>query len=171
MKMKRNLWLPAMVIGLLPIAVAAGPDKGDQEIILSATSDWPFDDITSGTAGGYGRFLSDHSLIGVRQSVNWTDREGGDRSWSGATRGFYQFHFDLDRQRPFAGASLGGIYGEAIDESFFAGPEFGVKYYASDTAFINLIAKYQFFFEEAGPADEAFEEDTFFYGLGIGYNF
>lgn len=56
-------------------------------------------------------------------------------------------------------------------ESFIAGPEAGIKYFVNDTTFINLGVEYEFVFEDADKADDAFDDGRFVYLLGIGFRF
>jgi hypothetical protein len=81
------------------------------------------------------------------------------------------YHFNLDRWRPFVGANFGGFYGDGVDDTFAAGLEVGVKYYVLPKTFILGSLEYQWLFESAGGADDSFDDGQFIYGLGIGFNF
>ncbi len=153
-----------------------GPEAGDREFSISGTgsSDQDFDNTSAGVSGELGWYLSRELEVGIRQSLNFTDIEGEDISndaWNGATRGFADYHFGSGALRPFAGASLGGIYGDGVNDSAFAGLETGLKYYVLPRTFIVGRAEYQFFFEDAGDADEGFDDGAWAYGVGVGFNF
>lgn len=179
--MKRYLLIGALMAAAPGLALAQdyeyddiGPDSGDQEFTISGTgsSDQDFDTGSAGVTGELGWYLSEELEIGIRQSVNFSDTAGGGTAWNGATRGFVDWHFFTDsRFRPFVGGSLGGIYGDGIDETAFAGLEGGVKYYVLPRTFILGRAEYQFFFDSASGADEGFEDGAFAYSVGVGYNF
>ncbi|GAB3112228.1 hypothetical protein G8770_19630 [Aestuariicella hydrocarbonica] len=153
-----------------------GPSAGDREFTLSGTgtSDKDFDNSSMGVSADLGWYLSSHSVWGIRQSLNYADIEGENTSddfWNGSTRGYYDYHFLSGKARPFVGGSLGGIYGDGVNDSFFAGLEFGLKYYALENTFILARAEYQFFFDSGSDADDAFDDGAFSYVLGIGYHF
>ncbi len=155
---------------------AIGPSDGDREFTLSGTgtSDKDFDNSSMGVSADLGWYISTHSVWGIRQSLNYADIEGEnatDDFWNGSTRGYYDYHFLSGKARPFIGGSLGGIYGDGVNDSFFAGLEFGLKYYALENTFILARAEYQFFFDDGGDADDAFDDGAFAYVLGIGYHF
>jgi hypothetical protein len=150
-----------------------GPSEGKWEITLSGTgtSNNDFDNHSLGASGSAGQYVTDNILVGLRQSINFADIEGGDDQTNFATRLFGDYVFDLDRWRPFIGASFGGIYGENVNDTFAAGPEAGVKYYADQNTFVYAQAEYQFTFKDADDADEAADDGQYFYGVGVGFNF
>jgi len=150
-----------------------GPSEGEWEATLSGTgtSDNDFDNHTVGLSGSLGKYVTDNWLLGVRQSLNFADVEGGEDRTNFATRMFGDYVFDLGRWRPYIGASLGYIYGDNVNDTFAAGPEVGVKYYADRNTFVYLQAEYQFAFEDADDADDAADDGQFFYGVGVGFNF
>lgn len=159
-------------------APVRGPEKGDREFTLSGTgsSDKDFDNSSLGLSADVGWFTSDKSVWGVRQSLNFADIDGEDLSndfWNGSTRGYYDYHFlDNDTDwRPFIGVSLGGIYGDGVKNSGFAGAELGIKYYVQKKTFILARAEYQFFFTDSNSASDNWEDGAFAYVLGMGYNF
>src|SRR5690606_39814213 len=122
-------------------------------------------------SGSWGTYLSEDSLWGIRQTVSASDSEGESTQFDGATRLFYDYHFGDGKARPFVGVSIGGIYGEGIDETFTAGTEIGRKYYVLENTFIVGLMEYQFLFDSADEADDRFDDGAFFYSLGLGYNF
>jgi hypothetical protein len=169
----------------LPIAASAqssgssefGPQQGDREFSISGTggSDQEFDSATFGVTGDLGWYLRENVVAGVRQSINYASIEGEDITddfWNGSTRGYLNYQFLDDRARPFIGASFGGIYGDGIKDSLFAGLETGLKYYVQKKTYFLARAEYQFYFDDSDDADDAFKDDGgWAYTVGLGYNF
>lgn len=162
-----------LVAALFPLAAIAAPETGDQEITLSGagSSDKDFNDTVFSVQGSWGQYLSNSSLWGIRQTVNARDSEGESVQWDGSSRVFYDYHFGTGNARPFIGASIGGIYGEEVDETFMAGPEVGIKYWVQDKTFITAMAEYQFLFKSGSDAQDRYDDGAFFYSVGVGYNF
>ncbi len=170
------------LLGALPMAASAqssnvGPTEGDREFALAGTgsSDQDFDSTSLGVSGDLGWFLNDKMSAGIRQSISYADIQGEDLTddfWNGATRGYINHHFLDDRARPFIGASLGGVYGDGVKDSAFAGLETGIKYYVRSKTFIIARAEYQFLFSDTDDATDAFQDDgAWAYTVGLGYNF
>lgn len=170
------------ILGALPLAVAAqspdfGPQEGEREFSLSGTgsSDRDFNSSNIGLTGDLGWYLRDNLVAGIRQSLNYADIEGEgvtDDFWNGSTRGYLNHHFLEDRTRPFVGASLGGIYGDGVKDSAFAGLETGVKYYVRSKTFILGRVEYQFLFSDSDEVTDAFQDDGIWaYTVGLGYHF
>jgi hypothetical protein len=164
------LW--ALALGLAPIGTQSKPAKGDKEFQLSGngTSDKDFTHTIFGASGSYGWFLTDSQEIGIHQSIHLAELENTQTRWHAATRAFYDWHFDLDTVQPFVGASLGYAYGRAVDESLITGPEVGMKFYVKPKVFIVLQTEYQFFFAGSGQANDAFDDGSLVYSLGIGFH-
>jgi len=175
--MKRiAVWALGAVVASISPALAQekfGPMTGEWEVTLSGTgtSNNDFNNHTIGLSGSVGKYFTPNVLLGLRQSINFADVNNGDDQTNFATRVFGEYVFDLGRWRPFIGASLGYIYGDNVNETFAAGPEAGVKYYADKNTFVYALAEYQFTFEDAGHADHAADDGQFYYGIGIGFNF
>lgn len=153
-----------------------GPQVGDREFTLSGTgsSDKDFDSSSFGISGDYGWYLTDRTLAGIRQSINFADIEGEDLSddfWNGSTRGFVDYHFGRGAARPFVGASLGGIYGDGVKDTGIAGLETGLKYYLLATTFVQARAEYQFLFESGDSAKDNIDDGAWAYTFGMGLNF
>ncbi len=170
------------ILGALPMAASAqtsefGPRHGDQELSISGTgtSDRNFDSGTFGVTGDLGWYLRDNAVVGIRQSINYASIEGesirGD-FWNGSTRGYYNYHFRTGRSRPFLGASLGGVYGDGIKNSAFAGLEAGIKHYVQQRTYLLARAEYQFLFSSTSDATDAFQDSgAWAYTVGLGFNF
>lgn len=170
------------IFSALPIVASAqspefGPHEGNREFSISGTgsNDQDFNSGSFGVTGDLGWYLQDHMVGGVRQSINYAsieDEDTKDDFWNGSTRGYLNYQFLTDRTRPFVGGSLGGIYGEGVEDSTFAGLEGGVKYYVLPTTYFLARVEYQFFFSSSSDADDAFQDDgAWAYTVGLGFNY
>ncbi|MEX0606358.1 MAG: hypothetical protein WD623_17280 [Marinobacter sp.] len=170
MKLKYSAAIICLAIS--PALVSAAPESGDGFFALtgSGASDNEFDNNTAAVSFDVGQFFTDSVAVGLRQSFGFADSEDNS-SWSGASRVFGDYHFDLGSWQPFVGANVGGIYGDEVDETFFAGPEVGVKYYVREKTYITVQTEYQVFFDSASDADNNFDDGAFAYSAGIGYHF
>lgn len=147
-------------------------EEGDKEITLSGTAanGSDFDGVTGGINGSIGYFITDNLELSLRQTITYSDI-GVDSALNGSTRVALDFHFDLEAFQPFVGANFGYVYGDAVNDTFEAAPEAGIKYFVQDRTFIFVQAEYQIFFDSAEEADDAFEDGQFVYTLGIGFRF
>lgn len=170
------------LLGALPMVASAqtsefGPHQGEREFSISGTgtNDQDFNSGSFGVTGDLGWYFRDKVVAGIRQSVNYAsieDENTNDDFWNGSTRGYLNYQFLEDRARPFIGGSLGGIYGDSVDDSAFAGLEVGLKYYVQPKTYFLARVEYQFFFSSASDASDAFQDDgAWAYTLGLGYNF
>lgn len=153
-----------------------GPVQGDKEFSLSGngSSDRNFDSSSFGISGDYGWYTGPRTLVGIRQSVNYASIEGASITndyWNGATRLYGNYHFGTSAWRPFIGGSVGGIYGDGIDNSAFAGLELGAKYYVLSKTFLMARAEYQWFFDRTSDVNSSFDDGAWAYTFGIGFNF
>lgn len=171
--MKHVLRTSLFVAALIPAWGMAAPSAGDNEITLSGagTSDKDFDNNGISFQGSWGQYLSESSLWGIRQSVGISDSEGESTDFTGSTRAFYDYHFGSGKLKPFVGASLGGIYGDGVDDSFTAGPEVGLKYWVKDDVFITGLMEYQFLFKNSDGASDNYDDGAIFYSVGVGFNY
>ncbi len=147
-----------------------GFNQGDWELTLvgSGSNDSDFDAGGFSVNANVGYFIVDNLEIVVRQGFGYTDF-GGDSDWIGATRVAIDYHFDLERFQPFIGASIGYLYGDRTVDTFAAGPEAGLKFFVNETTFIYGSVAYEFLFDDAGDADDNFDDGQFVYALGIGF--
>ena len=164
--------LAALAVAMVPRSSYAYFEDGDKEITLSgsAANGNNFDGVTAGVNGSIGFFVSDQLELSLRQTLTYTDI-GVDSALNGSTRVAVDFHFDADALQPFIGANFGYVYGDAVNDTFEAAPEGGVKWFVNSTTFIFAMVEYQFFFDSAGDADNAFDDGQFIYTLGIGFRF
>jgi hypothetical protein len=148
-----------------------GPQAGDWEATLSGSGTSDNDDSDSlGVTGTIGKYMTDNVLLGLRQSGNFSDT-ADDTTFTGATRIFGDVMLTDGPLQPFIGASLGGIYGEGVNNSFTAGPEAGLKYYADRKTFLYAQTEYQFTFQDSDAIDDAYDDGGWFHSIGIGFNF
>ena len=163
----------AAVLGLVAASPARAEfEQGDFELRMSgfAQNDSEFDAFIFNVGGQLGYFVSDEFEVGVRQDISYSDAAPASSNLSGATALFLNYHFggpDAPLQ-PFVGASLGYIYGDGVNDTFVAGPEVGLKYFFDESWFFFGQVEYQFFFDDAGGADDALDDGIFNYRLGLG---
>ena len=105
----------------------------------------------------------------LRQNFSYSDT--GDTTWLGQTRVAVDYHFNLQRFRPFLGASFGGVYGEGVTDSWAAGLEGGLKYYVLPKTFLFGLVEYQWLFKDTDEFSDNFDDGAFTYAIGIGFNF
>ncbi len=176
--MSRIIYI-SVIFGLLLLPFTAlaqqGQDfaqyrAGNQELTLSGSgaSDKDFDTTNLSFDVGYGYFI-DQSWEGlIRQTLNVTDQPG-ENAYNATTRIGIDYNFNMQNWRPFLGATVGYIYGDGVEESFIAGPEGGVKAFLSENTFVIAAIGYDFIFDDADEADDAFDDGVFNYRLGLGY--
>lgn len=166
-------FLPVLAFGQNFESETYGPSAGEQELTISGSgsSGTELDQGTFGLNAELGWYLTDHIEAGVRQGVSWSGIENGDDLWNGYTGGFINYQFGESRLRPLVGVSLGYAYGDNIEETFFAGIGAGLKYYVLPNTFIEGRAEWQFYFDNPDEANNAFDDGSFVYTLGVGFNF
>jgi hypothetical protein len=166
--------MPVLGLALLPAMSAQAQtylDQGTFELTLtgSGSSNEDIDAGSFGVSGSFGYFVADQLEILGRQTVSYADFNAG-TSVNASTAVAVDYHFDLDRFQPFIGASLGYTYGDSdANETFFAGPEAGLKYFVKDDTFLYGLASYQFFFDDGDEFESNFDDGSFVYALGIGF--
>ena len=150
-----------------------GPKQGDREFSLSGAgkSDKNFDNGGFGLSGDMGWYINDQTVAGVRQSVSWAAVNDGSDQVQGATKGFIDYHFGQNQFRPFVGASLGAIYGDGVKETGSAGLELGAKYYVLPSTFLQARAEYNFLFDSDNSVGNNYDNGSWDYVVGMGYNF
>lgn len=163
----------AAALLLLPTLAFAQPTKGDFEFTLSGSgsNDSEFSAGAFGLSGSIGYFFTDVFEVVGRQSLSFADSEDGSSSWIASTRFGVDYHFDLDKVRPFVGVTTGAAYGDGVKESWILAPEVGVKWYVREKTFIYGMVEYQFFLNRGDDAGKSFSDGQFVYTVGIGFNF
>lgn len=144
-----------------------GPYEGDFEFTLSGSgsNDGDFENGGFGLDATLGYYLTRDISIELRQGVNYSD-VGGDSAWAGSTRGVVDYHFDMDRLRPFVGVSIGAFYGDNIDETGSFGLEGGLKYYVKQDTFLFGRAEHHWLFDSGDSGSR-----QILYTVGVGFNF
>ena len=169
---RTRAFLVVSLISLLPVVSAAQPKEGEWELTLtgSGSNNNDFDAGGFGASGSIGYFLTEDFELLLRQSFIFANSDEESGAYAASSRIAADYHIDLGRFRPFIGANLGIAYGNEIDETGFAAPEVGAKFYVKEQTFLFALAEYQFFFEDASDADEAFDDGQFVYSIGIGFS-
>jgi hypothetical protein len=149
---------------------AQGFSQGDKVFSLngSGASDEDFDNNTFSISGALNYFFTDRIEGAIRQTISYAKVEGSDRNWNASTRVAGDYDFDFGRVWPFAGASLGYVYGDEVKDTWVAGPEVGVKCFVNQTTFLLGMIEWEFFFNKGGRHD-TFEDSVFLYTVGIGF--
>ncbi len=169
---KKSLFAAAGVFALaLPVATASAQfEQENFELRLDgfAQTGVNLDSTDISLSGSLGYFFTDQFEAGVRQTARYTDFRGS--NLNGSTAVFINYHFGEvgGEWQPFIGGSLGYNYGDSVNETFFAGPEGGVKYFVSEDWFVFGQVEYQFFFEDGDEADDALDDGSFLFRLGLG---
>jgi len=170
--MWRKLFMVLLAAGIfaVPATAFSAFDAGNYEFTLagSGSSDKNFDTTTASAEGALGYFFTPVIEGVIRQGIGFSDTQD-DTDWNGSTRLAVDFNIPLERFVPYLGGSLGYLYGDNVEEQFIAGPEAGLKSFVNDTTFILAAVEYQFLFEDADQADEAFDDGRFVYTLGVGF--
>jgi hypothetical protein len=166
--------LGLIVCSILPAAARGqGFVAGDTIFSLfgSGSSDDDLDNTAFGAELSLGYFFRDNLAGEVRQGLSLIDVPGSDDDWSAATRGALDLYFGTQDVCPFLGVSLGYVYGDAVSDTWVAGPEAGIRLFVNDTTYITALVEYEFFFDDSDEADDAFDDGRFVYSLGLGFKF
>lgn len=148
---------------------------GEYEFSLggNGVSNQDFDNSAGGVGASLGYYLTDQLEVLLRQSITYSNPSPGGTVWNGSTRGALDLHFTSPWApvRPFVGVNLGGVYGDAVEDTWAAGLEAGAKFYVQPKTFIYVMGEYSWFFEEATEADNRFNDGQYLWSVGLGYNF
>jgi len=150
-------------------------EAGDMDftIVGSGASDNDFNRTNFSTQGTLGFFLNEYFEMFFRQGFGYVDVDGDDDRWIADSRIGFDIVFDLARLKPFIGASAGYLYSDSdfIEDQWIAGPEAGVRFFATDTAYLYGLMEYQFLFDDADEADDAWDDGRYVYSVGVGFKF
>ena len=143
--------------------------RGDRSLALSGSgsSDRDFDSNVASGELDLAWFLTDVTAVSLRQGFGFADTRGSS-DWNASTRLALDYFFDFWPCAPFAGASIGYLYGDNVKNTFVAGPEIGFRHFINATTFFNVLVEYQFLFEDADDAEKQFDDGRFVYTLGLG---
>jgi hypothetical protein len=173
--MMKIIWTVILIGSLIVPSLAMAQQQygftpQDWEFTLqgTGTSDDELENNTLSLEFSLGYFLSKNLELGLRQGIGYSDPKDGNDTWNASTRGFADYHIDLQQWQPFLGVNFGYLYGDDVNESWTAGPEVGVKYFVKPNTFIHLLVEYNATFDDADTADEAFDDGRFVYALGMG---
>lgn len=167
-----------LAAGIFCVAVSAvgfgqGFSAGDKTFTLNGSgfSDDDMVDNTFAVEGSMGWFLTDSWEFAIRQGFGLVDVPGSDDEWSASTRGALDYHFNAGTVVPFIGANIGFLYGDAVDDTWIAGPEGGLRWFVNDTTYLLFMVEYQFLFDDTDEIDSSFDDGRFVYTAGIGFRF
>lgn len=179
--MKKRTITICLLSVMLPLAAAAqttvvDPTRraGEREFTIggSGASNRDFDNSFGGGNFSFGTYINETAMWTIRQSINYANPEVGGKQWNGATRLAFDQHLAArGALRPFVGVNVGGVYGDAVRDTWAAGLEAGGKFYVQPRTFIYAIVEYGWFFRHAEGIDESFDDGQFNWGVGIGFNF
>lgn len=182
MKNQNYAWLAAPLLAFAAVAPgmqaaegdAWGMVKGDWEFTLGGggTSDKDFANTAASANFSIGYFLTDRIEVALRQGLSYASAEDDGDAFAGQTRAAFDYHFKVSQKfYPYVGVNFGGIYGDAVVDSFAAGLEAGLKYYVLPKTFLFGHFEWAWSFEDTDEFDDAFEDGAFIYALGVGFNF
>ena len=148
-----------------------GVHRGTRELTFSGdgTADSSFKNSDLGLSIGYGWYSSESLEFSIRQALNFAGVDGHN-IWKGSTEAAMDYHWTGGRWRPFAGALVGFVFGDGVNDTGIIGPEIGIKYYIRPNAFFYGREEYQVLFDSGGDNNN-FKNGSFVHALGIGLNF
>lgn len=147
---------------------------GEREFTMggSGVSNKDFDDSLGGFNFSYGWYTSDTQAWTLRQSINYANPDRGATAWNGSTRLAFDQHLTARGPfRPFIGVNFGGIYGDAVRDTWTAGLEGGVKMYVQSRTFVFAMIDYGWLFRDADNIDNSFNDGAWTWTAGVGFNF
>ncbi len=166
---KITVALSVVCLVLPGAAFAQGFSQGDKEILLNGAgvSDKDFDSTVFSVQGSFGYFFTKNIEGAIRQAFSFSDIEESGSSWSAATRGALDYHFDLGRFWPFVGGNVGFNYGDDVPDTWTAGVEGGLKFFVNTTTFVLGMMEYQWFLDN--DDDDGFSDGQWIYMVGLGF--
>jgi hypothetical protein len=183
-----TLFKTGLIALLLPLAAVAQttvsgtpafdpsdpPSPGTLEFTLGAngSSNKDFDDSFGGVNFSVGQYLGAASEVVIRQTINYSNPSNSGRVWNGATRVAFDQHLTARGVlRPFVGVNLGGVYGDAVRDTWAAGLEAGAKFYVIPRTFIFAMAEYSWLFRHAKDINDRFDDGQIGWSAGVGFHF
>jgi Outer membrane protein beta-barrel domain len=150
-----------------------GARAGDWEMTLGGGggSNKDFDDSLGGIDVSIGYFFTDSMSLSLRQSANYSNGNTDGAEFDGSSFLALDYHFGSDRLQPFVGVNAGRAYGDNTNETWVAGLETGLKFYVKPQTFVFALVNYAWAFEDSDIVDDAFDEGSFLWTVGIGFNF
>lgn len=150
-----------------------GARATDWEFTLggSGASDNDFNNSLGGVNFAVGNYLTDSLELSVRQSVSYSNGSGGnDSSYDASTFAALDYHFGVERLRPFVGVNFGGLYGDNTNDTWAAGVEAGLKFYVKPTTFLYALVNYAWNFDDGHKATDNFNDGAFLWSVGVGFS-
>lgn len=150
-----------------------GARAGDWELTLGGGggTNQDLDNSLGGIDFSVGHYFTDSLSLSLRQSVNYSNGAVGGAEYDGATFVALDHHFGADRLRPFVGVNVGRAYGDNTNETWAAGLEAGLKFYVQPRAFLFALVNYAWSFEDSNDIDDAFDDGSILWNVGVGFNF
>jgi hypothetical protein len=166
--LRKLIVLTLALLLAMPALAMANFRMGDTTFTLSGTgsSDTDFDRNNFAGSFSLGHFFTDGWEGLIRQDAGISYLDGSTRINAATSLGL-DYNWNFGGWVPFAGVNIGYLYGSGVDDTFFAGPEVGMKFFINNTTFVQALVQYQWFFDRMRDIDD-FDEDRFVYGLGMG---
>ncbi len=179
--MNKNYSLIAAVIGAsmlitgIAASVQAAQSKGDSALQLGGG----FFHAQGADVGtltidvGYGYYLTENWELGILQTLGYAFIDDGDDQWSASTIPYVNYNFRASEPfQPFIGAFIGASYNED-DATGTIGPQLGFKSFVSDSTFIVVKYRYEWFFSELNYDDieDNSSDGNHVVTLGVGFVF
>jgi hypothetical protein len=148
-----------------------GPQAGEVELAFAAagTNDRDFDGGGFNLQSDLSYYFTETVSAGIRQGFELTSAD--ESRWNADTALFGQYHFGQTPLRPYVGAAAGFLYGDDVNDTFYGGPEAGLRYYLKPETFLFGRVQYQFLFDSGDDEDDRFDDGRFFYTFGLGVTF
>lgn len=166
--MMRQFQIAALLLGLWPI-VNVGAQRGGG---FKLSDDNAFNNASTGLT----YHLTNFQEIDLRQDISVHGSGDTHSRWKGATRGNYDVHyndvnFGSGKLRPYVGADAAYVYGSQVNDTLIASSEAGVKIRLHPRTSISVQAEYQSLYHDGDQIDDAFNDGSMVYSLGIGIRF
>jgi hypothetical protein len=150
--MTKRMFVVLLCIIFSGAQASADIAEGDKELTLNV-SFFHQQDSDAGTLSGDGSFgymLSDQWEVGFRQAITSTFVDNGSDTWVATTSPFFRFNFNSGEDQPivpYVGAFTGVVWNDE-DVTGTVGPEAGVRFFVTDSAFVSTQYRYEWFFSD-----------------------
>lgn len=174
--MKRTILGTALAL----LAAAGGatpakavPSAGDNEVAGGAAY---VRTVGAGSGGFnfdayYGKYLDDPSLqVGIRQGFVYLQDDQVKDVWNATTTPFLNYHFISPGSNlvPYLGG-FGGVVWNEDDFTGTIGPNAGLKAFVSDSTFLGVNYRYEWFFDEIGEGEGDHQDANHVTSVNFGY--
>ncbi len=182
--MKKNYCIKtAMIATCMLVAgtdssVQAAQNSGDNSLQLGGSffHAQGADVGTLNLEGAYGKFITKNLELGLIQTLGYSFIDGKDDEWVASTIPFLNYHFlgltTNDTFQPFIGAFIGASYNKD-DITGTLGPQIGFKSFVTDSTFITVTYRYEWFFDDLALNDieDNSSDGNHVVTLGVGFIF